>query len=53
MSLCRYAKTTGIISNEALVDELWGDTKTAQWKAEELGRLEAADGMAPAGGEVF
>ena len=47
------AKTTGIISNEALVDELWGDTKTAQWKAEELGRLEAADGMAPAGDEVF
>lgn len=41
------AKTAGIISNEALIDELWGDTKTEQWKAEERSRLDAADGFAP------
>lgn len=39
------AKTKGIVSNEALVDELYGDTKTKEWKEEEVKRLNAMDGL--------
>jgi len=37
------AKTAKIISNELLVEELWGDTKTDEEKAEEVDRLNEAD----------
>lgn len=40
------AKTSRILSNEALVEELWGDTKTDTWKSEECARLNEMDGMA-------
>ena len=33
------------MSNEAVVDELYGDTKTDEWKKEEVGRLNARDGI--------
>lgn len=46
------AKSSRILSNEALVEELWGDTKTAQWKAQELSRLEASDGLTAPADEV-
>lgn len=39
------AKTQGIMSNEALVDELYGDTKAEEWKQEEICRLNAMDGI--------
>lgn len=47
------AKTSRIMSNTALVEELWGDTRTSKWKAEETARLDAMDGFVPAGDEVF
>ena len=46
------AKSSRILSNEALVDELWGDTKTEQWKSEECARLNALDGMTAPSDEV-
>ena len=46
------ARSSRILSNEALVDELWGDTKTAQWKSEECARLNALDGMTAPSDEV-
>lgn len=39
------AKTKGIVSNEALVDELYGDTKPEEWKKEEVKRLNIRDGL--------
>lgn len=39
------AKTQGIMSNEAAVDELYGDTKDEDWKKEEIERLNARDGI--------
>lgn len=36
----------GIMSLEACVDELYGDTKSAEWKAEEVARLKAEQGVA-------
>lgn len=47
------AKTSRIISNEALVEELYGDTKSDEWKAAEIVRLNAADGMSIPGDDVF
>lgn len=46
------AKTSRLLSNEALVDELWGDTKPEQWKAAECDRLDAMDGMTAQPDEV-
>lgn len=40
------AKSKGIMSNEAAVDELYGDTKDEAWKQEEINRLNAIDGIA-------
>lgn len=40
------AKTQGIMSTEAAVEELYGDTKDAEWKAEEVIRLKAEQGIA-------
>ena len=39
------AKSSAIMSNEAVVDELYGDTKTEEWKQEEINRLNARDGV--------
>lgn len=41
------AKSSGIMSNEAVVEELYGDTKTEEWKQEEIDRLNARDGVEP------
>ena len=39
------AKTGGIMSIEASVDELYGDSKDDEWKAEEVARLKAEQGI--------
>lgn len=39
------AKTQGIMSVEASVDELYGDSKDEEWKAEEVARLKAEQGI--------
>lgn len=39
------AKTQGIMSTEACVDELYGDTKDENWKTEEVARLKAEQGV--------
>ena len=39
-------KTQGIMSIEACVDELYGDTKDEDWKKEEVARLKAEQGIA-------
>ena len=39
------AKTGGIMSIEASVDELYGDSKDDEWKAEEVARLKAEQGV--------
>lgn len=39
------AKTGGIMSIEASVDELYGDTKDEDWKTEEIKRLKAEQGI--------
>ena len=40
------AKTQGIMSIEACVDELYGDSKEDDWKQEEVKRLKAEQGVA-------
>lgn len=40
------AKQGGIMSLEASVDELYGDTKDDEWKQEEIARLKAEQGIA-------
>lgn len=39
------AKTGGIMSVEACVDELYGDTRDDEWKKEEVARLKAEQGI--------
>ena len=39
------AKTSGIMSIEASVDELYGDSKDEQWKSEEVIRLKSEQGI--------
>lgn len=39
------AKTQGIMSVDAAVDELYGDTKDDQWKKEEVKRIKAEQGI--------
>lgn len=39
------AKTQGIMSIDAAVDELYGDTKDDEWKSEEITRLKAEQGI--------
>lgn len=43
------ARVQGIMSVEACVDELYGDTRDAEWKAAEVQRLNAERGIAQAG----
>lgn len=40
------AKAQGIMSIDAAVDELYGDTKDEEWKAEEIKRLKEEQGLA-------
>lgn len=40
------AKTQGIMSTETIVDELYGDTKTREWKEDEVKRLKEEQGIA-------
>jgi hypothetical protein len=40
------AKVQGIMSVEACVEELYGDTRDDEWKAQEVARLKAEGGMA-------
>ena len=44
-------KTQGIMSIEASVDELYGDSKDEKWKAEEVARLKAEQGIIDMGEE--
>ena len=39
-------KTQGIMSIEACVEELYGDSKDEEWKKEEIARLKAEQGIA-------
>lgn len=39
------AKTQGIMSMEACIEELYGDTKDENWKTEEVARLKAEQGV--------
>lgn len=41
------AKVQGIMSIEACVEELYGDTRDEEWKEREVRRLRAEQGMAP------
>ena len=38
-------KTGGVMSIEASVDELYGDSKTEEWKQQEVQRLKAEQGI--------
>jgi hypothetical protein len=40
------ARTQGIMSIEASVEELYGDTKEEEWKKKEVARLKAEQGIA-------
>lgn len=40
-------KTQGIMSTEACVEELYGDSKDDEWKEEEVRRLKAEQGVVP------
>ena len=42
------AKTQGIMSIEASVDELYGDSRDDEWKKEEVARLKAEQGIVEA-----
>lgn len=47
------AKGSGIMSIEASVDELYGDTKDKDWKNEEIARLKAEQGITEVEEPVF
>ena len=47
------AKSSRIMSNEALVEELYGDTKDDIWKKAEIERLNQADGLTSSDEELF
>ena len=40
------AKTQGVMSIESIVEELYGDRKTDDWKAEEVRRIKNEQGIA-------
>lgn len=40
------AKTQGVMSTESIVEELYGDSKSDEWKAEEVRRIKAEQGIA-------
>ena len=39
------AKTQGVMSIESIIEELYGDSKTDEWKAEEIKRIKAEQGI--------
>lgn len=39
------AKQYGVMSNETVIDELYGDSKDDEWKKEEVARLNSIDGI--------
>lgn len=39
------ASTTGVLSTESIVEEIWGDTKDEDWKAEEVRRIKQEKGI--------
>jgi len=47
------AKSSRIMSNEAAVEELYGDTKPDDWKQAEIERLNQADGLISSDEELF
>ena len=42
---CGKARQFGLLSVETMVDELHGDTRTAEWKAQEVARIKAEQGL--------
>ena len=45
------ASSSGLMSTETQVDELWGDTKDEEWKKAEVERIKSEKGIAPGGVE--
>ena len=45
------ASSSGLMSTETQVDELWGDTKDEEWKKAEVERIKTEKGIAPGGVE--
>ena len=45
------AASSNLMSTETQVDELWGDTKDAEWKEKEVARIKAEKGIASGGEE--
>lgn len=43
------ARTQGVMSIEASVDELYGDSRDDEWKAQEVNRIKAQEGVAEIG----
>ena len=43
------ASSSGLMSTETQVDELWGDTKDEEWKKAEVERIKSEKGIAPGG----
>ena len=39
------AKTQGVMSIESIIEELYGDSKTDEWKAEEVKRIKNEQGI--------
>lgn len=48
---CGKARQFGLMSVETMVDELHGDTRTSEWKREEVARIKAEQGLAEMEGE--
>ncbi len=42
---CGKARQFGLMSVETMLDELYGDTRTAEWKREEAARIKAEQGL--------
>ena len=48
---CGKARQFGLMSVETMLDELHGDTRTAEWKAQEAARIKAEQGLIGMGDE--
>lgn len=48
---CGKARQFGLMSVETMVDELHGDTRTAEWKNKEVARIKAEQGLVSMGDE--
>lgn len=47
LMMVNTAAQSGIMSIETMVEELWGDAKEPEWKAEEVARLKEMRGLVP------